>query len=85
MSGRNLQALQPPHNDQVLRSYDLDLDTRLAEETTVLVETYTVSFFKEISRVADLLTPSCSYLMAVSSRSVKSGSRRPNACSNHIS
>ena len=24
-------------------SYDLDLDTRLAEETTVLVESYTVS------------------------------------------
>ena len=24
-------------------SYDLDLDTRLSEETTVLVETYTVS------------------------------------------
>ena len=25
-------------------SYDLDLDTRLSEETTVLVENYTVSF-----------------------------------------
>ena len=28
-----------------LFSYDLDLDTRLAEETTVLVENYTVSEF----------------------------------------
>ena len=26
-------------------SYDLELDTRLSEETTVLVESYTVGFF----------------------------------------
>ena len=26
-----------------MSSYDLDMDTRLSEETTVLVETYTVS------------------------------------------
>jgi hypothetical protein len=38
-------------------SYDLDLDTRLAEETTVLVETYTVLSFGGISLpAASLLT-----------------------------
>ena len=30
-------------------SYDLDLDTRLAEETTVLVENYTVSLLNPLS------------------------------------
>jgi len=31
--------------DHGRRSYDLDLDTRLSEETTVLVESYTVRGF----------------------------------------
>jgi hypothetical protein len=35
----------------VLCSYDLDLDTRLAEETTVLVETYTVPFLRAVPHV----------------------------------
>ena len=69
----------------VLCSYDLDLDTRLAEETTVLVETYTVPFFKPILRAANLLTRPRSYLMAVSLKSAKSGSRHRSACSNRIS
>lgn len=30
----------------MLYSYDLDLDTRLSEETTVLVENYTVRTFE---------------------------------------
>ena len=30
-------------------SYDLELDTRLSEETTVLVESYTVGFFPSFS------------------------------------
>ena len=29
-------------------SYDLELDTRLSEETTVLVESYTVSLFPSL-------------------------------------
>ena len=36
------ECLRPSYNDRIPCSYDLDLDTRLAEETTVLVETYTV-------------------------------------------
>jgi len=76
---------EPSCSDRVLSSYDLDLDTRLAEETTVLVETYTVGFLRTTPRVAGLLTRSCSYLMVVSLRSAKSGSRHQSACSNHTS
>lgn len=54
-----------PCDDQVLFSYDLDLDTRLAEETTVLVETYTVRFLRVIHRISNPLARSCSYPMAV--------------------
>ena len=72
-------------NNQILCSYDLDLDTRLAEETTVLVETYTVPPCKPTLWMAALLTQSCSYLTDGSLRSAKSGSRHQSACSNHIS
>lgn len=82
---RIVESLYPSRNDRVIRSYDLDLDTRLAEETTVLVETYTVPFSETILRVVNSLTGLCSYLMAVSLRSAKNGSRHRNACSNHIS
>ena len=50
---RVIRCLQLSLNNHVLCSYDLDLDTRLAEETTVLVETYTVPFFDPIPRVAN--------------------------------
>ncbi len=60
-------------------SYDLDLDTRLAEETTTLVESYTVSDYKLMTGLRTYL--SFSFLMAVSSKSVQSGSRHQNACS----
>lgn len=36
-------------DDQIPCSYDLDLDTRLAEETTVLVESYTVQSLRTFS------------------------------------
>ena len=42
-----IECLESSCGDCVLCSYDLDLDTRLAEETTVLVETYTVPFLKQ--------------------------------------
>ena len=35
-------SVQYFRDDRIPCSYDLDLDTRLAEETTVLVESYTV-------------------------------------------
>ena len=40
----------------MLPSYDLDLDTRLAEETTVLVESYTVLLSEEIPKLPNSLT-----------------------------
>lgn len=62
---RIIECFHLSYDDQVLSSYDLDLDTRLAEETTVLVETYTVQFLGVICRIANPLTKSCSYPMAV--------------------
>lgn len=66
-------------------SYDLDLDTRLSEETTVLVESYTV-------RLSICITPSTvadyqnySYPTAESSRSVQNASKLLSACSSHTS
>ena len=65
-------------------SYDLDLDTRLAEETTVLVETYNVSCarFEERWVEVDVL---CSSQTAVLSKLVQSVSKRQNACSSRTS
>jgi len=41
-------SLQSSRNDRIPCSYDLDLDTRLAEETTVLVESYTVQSLRRV-------------------------------------
>jgi actin-related protein 2 len=72
---------------RLVSSYDLDMDTRLAEETTTLVENYTVR-----PTVTSLCLP-CAYrsdtIAIVScrtverSRSALSASKRPNVCSSH--
>ena len=53
---RIIECFHHPYDDRILFSYDLDLDTRLAEETTVLVETYTVQTIRAIRRIANSLT-----------------------------
>jgi len=69
-------------NSPLQFSYDLDMDTRLAEETTTLVESYTVS-----SPLSNLPSPTTTTLLS-SVRSVnvifcafdmdKIAARRPN-------
>jgi hypothetical protein len=63
-------------------SYDLDLDTRLSEETTVLVENYTVRLIFESSPKCRRrgTIPSCQTVEQL--KSGLRGSRHPNACSN---
>ena len=85
MLGGDHLVFWPSHDNQTICSYDLDLDTRLAEETTVLVESYTVLSFGSVARVASSLSRLCSSLMVASLRSAKSGSRLQSACSNPIS
>jgi len=83
-----LSAREPLTSSSLFLSYDLDMDTRLAEETTTLVESYTVS------NQATLLSPSSLWDLtlrlsivasscptAERSKSVLSASRRPSACS----
>ena len=65
-------------------SYDLDLDTRLAEETTVLVETYTVSRARFATRWAGL-DDLRSFPTAALSKLAQSVSKRQNACSSRTS
>jgi hypothetical protein len=43
MSGESSLRSWDVEFDRIICSYDLDLDQRLSEETTVLVESYTVS------------------------------------------
>jgi hypothetical protein len=52
---RITRCLLSSRSDWIFPSYDLDLDMRLAEETTVLVETYTVLLSEEIPRLMDSL------------------------------
>jgi hypothetical protein len=53
---RIIKCFHHSYDVRILFSYDLDLDTRLAEETTVLVETYTVQTIRAIRRIANPLT-----------------------------
>lgn len=62
-------------------SYDLELDTRLAEETTVLVESYTVSERTYCPGASCVLTTPRSFLTVVSSKSGRSDLRHQNVCS----
>jgi actin-related protein 2 len=62
-------------------SYDLDQDTRLAEETTVLVESYTVS---QISQYVNGSLYGTSYQTGAQSKLVLNGLRRPSVCSSPI-
>ena len=61
-------------------SYDLELDTRLSEETTVLVESYTVSFFPSFFSFYTLNWHDSSQT-DVPSKSAQNDSKRQNACS----
>jgi hypothetical protein len=61
-------------------SYDLDMDKKLSEETTTLVENYTVS--SHSMRVIQVLMSS--FPMAESSRSDRSDTRPQSACSSPI-
>jgi hypothetical protein len=60
-------------------SYDLEMDKKLSEETTTLVESYTVSTL--VSHVHQLIS---SYPMGESSRSDLNDTRHPSACSSLI-
>jgi actin-related protein len=60
-------------------SYDLEMDKKLSEETTTLVESYTVSTL--VSGVHQLIV-SCP--MGESSRLVLNDTRHPSACSSLI-
>ena len=60
-------------------SYDLEMDKKLSEETTTLVESYTVS-----SSIFHLHRLMISYPMDESSRSVLNDTRHPSACSSLI-
>ena len=62
-----------------LGSYDLELDTRLSEETTVLVESYTVGSFPSFSFYT--LNWRDSSQTDVPSKSAQNDSKRQNACS----
>lgn len=64
-------------------SYNLDVDTRLAEETTVLVENYTVnSFTLTVTWMCNVKTYFHSFRMDVSSKWAPNGLKRLNVCSN---
>jgi len=60
-------------------SYDLEMDKKLSEETTTLVESYTVS---PPTSLLNLLTASCP--TDESSRSDLSDTKHPSACSSLI-
>ena len=60
-------------------SYDLEMDKKLSEETTTLVESYTVS---PPTSLLNLLTVSCP--TDESSRSDLSDTKHPSACSSLI-
>lgn len=63
-------------------SYDLDQDTKLSEETTVLVESYTVRSFSASGADDAILSAIVhSYRMAERSKLGRSDSRRRNVCS----
>lgn len=70
-------------------SYDLELDTKLSEETTVLVESYTVGITTWVRLLSDILTGSfflflfsLSFPMDERSRLAQRGLRPQNVCSN---
>jgi hypothetical protein len=67
-------------------SYDLDMDTRLSEETTVLVESYQVRYdeISKISLQSLIIFLRYSYQTAAQSKSAPSDSRRQSACSSRI-
>lgn len=65
-------------------SYDLELDKKLADETTVLVETYKVRLLI-VAQVTMLRNYARSYLMAAKSKSGKNDTKRQNVSSNHTS
>ena len=62
-------------------SYDLELDKKLSEETTTLVENYTVSWLPGNDCLADA---NRSYPTVESSKSARSDMRHPSACSSPI-
>jgi hypothetical protein len=67
----------------LVNSYDLDLDNRLSEETTVLVESYQVCvFLLGLSLLNTNVPHSCQ--MVEQSRSAQNDSKRPNVCSSLI-
>ena len=49
MSGMSAQVWRSEQWLTTRRSYDLDQDTKLSEETTVLVESYTVSDYSVLN------------------------------------
>ena len=61
-------------------SYDLALDQKLAEETTVLVESYTVREYVQIFERSSSIPSS---LMGGQSKWARSGLKLQSACSNH--
>ena len=63
-----------------LGSYDLELDTRLSEETTVLVESYTVGSFPSFFSFYTLNWRDSSQT-DVPSKSAQNDSKRQNVCS----
>ena len=60
-------------------SYDLEMDKKLSEETTTLVESYTVSPFTSLLHQLTVSSP-----MDESSRSALSDTKHPSACSSLI-
>lgn len=74
------------HNFGFLCSYDLDLDQRLSEETTVLVESYTVRAPIPFVLIGtdQAIVPLYSSQTDGQSKSGQSVSRPQNACSSPI-
>jgi actin-related protein 2 len=77
-----LDPKPPFHSNELMCSYDLELDKRLAEETTVLVESYTVSVL--FSEPSHCLILSKSFPMDGPLKLVQNATRPPNACFNPI-
>ena len=84
MSGNVARISASVFINDCITSYDLEMDKKLAEETTVLVECYTVSTCKGNLRnlIFDRFESS---LTAGLSKSAQNVMRLLNACSNRIS